>query len=286
MLIGIHTSISGGYSAAIEEGEGAGAEAVQIFVRQNLSWNRKVVTEEEAEDFRRRLETSVSVKKVVAHSSYLINLASDNRTTVKRSVSLMAEELLICKSLGIDIYVMHPGSHKGYGVEVGIQKIIDGLKNVRDKTGDTDVRVAFETTAGSGGQIGSTLDEIAEILTKSDKIINAAVCIDTAHLFGAGYNINDNTEYERLIREIDSKIGVGKVLVCHLNDSKAELATRKDRHEHIGKGKIDISVFRTILKDLRLGNAIAILETPKEMREDGISYDSINIELLKSLRDG
>lgn len=285
MLIGIHTSIRNGYSAAIEEGEELGAEAIQIFVRQNLSWAKKVVSDEESSTFKTRLKNSKTVKEVIAHSSYLINLASDKSSTVKRSIAIMVEELLICKKLGIDVYVMHPGSHKGLGIKVGIQKIVDGLKYVRDKTGDIDINVAFETTAGSGDQIGSNLNEIADIIDRVKGIIKPAFCMDTAHLFGAGYNINDDGVYEMLIKEISAKIGIEKLLVCHINDSKVELASKKDRHEHIGRGKINPSVFRKILNDKRLKDAVAILETPKEIRKDGMNYDMINIKLLKSLRD-
>ncbi len=285
MLIGIHTSIGRGYAASIEEGELSGAEVIQIFVRQNLSWNKKIITEEEINEFKTKLKSSSQIRKVIAHSSYLINLASDDRTTIERSVSIMSDELIICNKLGIDIYVMHPGSHKGLGVSVGIQKIIDGLKLVREKIGDINVSVAFETTAGSGNQIGSNLIELEEIIKRSERILKSALCIDTAHLFGSGYNLSEEDEYERLIREIQENIGLERLLVCHMNDSKVGLASKKDRHEHIGRGKIGVSVFKKILKDNRIKDALAILETPKETNENGISYDRINIEFLKSLRD-
>ena len=285
MLIGIHTSIGKGYAAAVIEGENLGAEAIQIFVRQNLTWNKREIFKEEISEFRQRLSNSLSVRKVIAHSSYLINLASDNKTTLKRSISMLVEELLICHRLGIDIYVMHPGSHKGAGVKEGINKIIGGLKEVLNKTGEIPVRIAFETTSGAGNQIGSNLFEISEIIERAKEIISPALCIDTAHLFGAGYNITVEDEYERLIYEIEKRIGLKNLLVCHMNDSKVRVGSRKDRHEHIGHGNIDISVFRRILNDKRIANAVAILETPKGDDKDGISYDKINIDLLKQLRN-
>ncbi len=286
MFIGIHTSIGRGYSGAVIEGENAGAEVIQIFVRQNLSWSKREILEEEITDFKEKLHNSITVKKVVAHSSYLINLASDNDTTIKRSISMLSEELSICQRLGIDVYVMHPGSHKGLGVKKGIDKIIEGLRPVRDKVGDIAVRIAFETTAGSGNQIGSNLSEISEIFERARGIIHPALCIDTAHLFAAGYNIMIDEEYERLISEIQNRIGLKNLLVCHMNDSKVGVGSKKDRHEHIGKGRIDISLFKKILNDKRITNAVAILETPKEFNKDGISMDRINIDILKQLRDG
>lgn len=285
MLIGLHTSIQKGYANAIREGEQVGAEVIQIFLRQNLSWQKREVTDEEVAEFRSALKNSPSVKKVIAHSSYLINLASDNRSTVKRSIALLKDELIISSRLGIEVYVMHPGSHRGAGVEAGIDKIIEGLKSVRERCKDLPVKIAFETTAGSGNQIGSNIDEIAEIIKRSEGIIDPALCIDTAHLYGAGYDLNDDREYERLIEEIRDKIGLERLYVCHLNDSKVPLASRKDRHHHIGKGKIDLKVFKRILHDARLSNAVGILETPKEEREDSVSYDLINMEVLKRLRD-
>ncbi|MCX7944086.1 MAG: deoxyribonuclease IV [Deltaproteobacteria bacterium] len=285
MLLGIHTSISKGYAASIEEGEEKGAEIIQIFVRQNLTWNKKIVLEDEITEFRNRLTESKSIKRVIAHCSYLINLASDNKTTVKRSISLLADELLICKSLGIDIYVIHPGSHKGVGIEEGKRKIIEGLRLVREKTKDLNISIAFETTAGSGHQIGASLTELADLISKTKSIFKPALCIDTAHLFAAGYDINEESEYEKLVEEIDEIIGLNKLLVCHFNDCTVELGSKKDRHQHIGKGRIKLDTFKRFIRDKRLSNVVGVLETPKGVGSDGVDYDKINLQILKSLRD-
>lgn len=286
MLIGIHTSIKNGYAGAVVEGEECGAEAIQIFVRQNLTYNQKDISNEEIQEFKNALNKSKLIRRVIAHSSYLINLASDNITVVRRSISLMAQELKLCSLLGIDIYVMHPGSHKGRGVKIGIDKIVDGLAKVIELVKDDSVRVTFETTAGSGNQIGSRLEEISELIDGAKKYVKTGLCIDTAHLFGSGYNIADEDEYNNIINNIDEHIGLENLLVCHINDSKAKLGSKKDRHEHIGEGMIHLSAFKRILKDNRLKNSLAILETPKGIREeDGVNYDLINVELLKRLRD-
>lgn len=287
MLIGIHTSIQKGYAEAVRWGDEIGAEVIQIFVRQNLTWKSRRVDEVEIERFSVALKNAVNVKEVIAHSSYLINLASDNRSTIARSVSIMAEELEICRRLGIDIYVMHPGAHRGAGVELGIKKVVEGIRRVRERLSSDSVTVAFETMAGAGTQIGSSIEEISSIIQGTRGIIKSAICIDTAHLFGAGYNIIDEDEYERLISAIDNKIGLENLLVCHLNDSKVSLGSHRDRHDHIGLGKLNTEVFYRILNDKRIENAFAVLETPKEKRTfDDVDYDIINIEILKRLRDG
>ncbi len=287
MLIGIHTSIQNGYAEAVRTGDRVGAEVIQIFVRQNLTWNKRSIYEKEIEEFQNTLKTASVVKKVVAHSSYLINLASDNKSTVKRSISMMADEIRICSMLGIDIYVMHPGAHRGAGVEIGLKKVVDGVKLVGEKLSSDSVTVVFETMAGSGTQLGSRIEEIAWIIEETKGFIRSGICIDTAHLFGAGYDISNTMEYEKMISQIDRNIGLDKLLVCHINDSKASLGSHKDRHNHIGLGKLDINVFKQILNDKRLQNAYAVLETPKEKREsDNADYDVLNIQILRSLRDG
>ncbi|MGB9600820.1 MAG: deoxyribonuclease IV, partial [Myxococcota bacterium] len=176
--------------------------------------------------------------------------------------------------------------HRGRGVDVGIDKIIDGLMEVREMSQEIPVIITFETTAGSGNQIGSNIEELSELIDRAKSFFDTGLCIDTAHLFASGYDISDEDGYEKLIDKIDNEIGIKRLLVCHINDSKVKLGSKKDRHEHIGKGMIGLSVFRRILKDKRIENALAILETPKGIRpDDGLSYDRINVGLLKRLRD-
>lgn len=286
MLIGIHTSISQGYADAIRRGDDIGAEVLQIFVRPNLNWNRKDISQAEVEKFKNAIGSAAYVKKVIAHSAYLINLASDNETTIKRSISLMAEELNICDRLGIDTYIMHPGSHRGQGIGLGIEKVVDGLKMVRERFQKDSVTITFETTAGSGFQIGSKLEEIITIVEQTAGFIKNGICIDTAHMFGAGYDITKGEVYESLLQQIDSRFGLRIIKVVHMNDSKVKLGSNKDRHQHIGMGYIDIAAFKKILRDDRLEEAVAVLETPHEKREsDNEDFDRINISTLKRLRD-
>jgi deoxyribonuclease-4 len=287
MLIGIHTSISQGYAEAVRTGDDMGAEVVQIFVRANMNWSKKRILDYEIEEYREALMNAKSVRRVIAHCSYLINLASDNNTTVKRSISLMAEEIEICERLGIDTYVIHPGSHRGQGVEVGINKVVDGLMMVGERLKSASVAITFETTAGSGFQIGSRLEEIITLVKSTSHFIRNGICLDTAHLFGAGYDIVKEEVYESILKQIKTEFGLDIIRVVHMNDSKVKCGSNRDRHQHIGMGYIDLSLFKRILKDERLKMAVAVLETPKEKREeDNEDYDRINISLLKSLRDG
>ena len=276
ILLGAHMSIQEGFAAAVHNAEKTGASAMQIFTKSNRMWHSKPIDEGTAQRFKAALKHS-TIKKVVVHASYLINLASANDATRKKSLHALQKELERCDILDIPYLVLHPGAHTGTGIETGLTKIISGIEEVYAQyTGQTDILI--ETAAGQGTQIGATIEEISKIINTCKVKHRLGLCLDTCHLFAAGYDIRTVAGYEALCQQIKQSIGLNKVKVIHLNDSKTNLGSHRDRHEKIGKGHIPLKIFTHIMRDSRFANIPKILETPIE--NDAIKEYCAEIKML------
>jgi deoxyribonuclease-4 len=266
--LGAHESVAGGLHLAFTNIENVGGSALQIFTRNQRQWNPKAVTEEEQKLFADAWKKSGSIP-VASHASYLVNLASGKPDLVQKSITAFTEELKRCELLHIPVVVIHPGSHGGDGVEVGLQRFITNLDSSLERA-DNQVTVLLETTAGQGTGLGSCFEELAAIIEGSKYPEKIGACIDTCHVFAAGYDIRTLERYEATMDEFDRLVGIERIRFFHLNDSKKGLGSRVDRHEHIGEGEIGIEGFRNLLNDPRFADHPMTLETPKgkDLQED------------------
>lgn len=278
-LLGAHTSMQGGVSAAITLAEKLNFTAIQIFTKNSNQWKGKVLTQAEADVFKKKLSDS-SIKVVVSHDSYLINLCSSKPELLEKSRDAFIDELERCEMLGIPYLNFHPGAHGGMGEEEGIKLIAESLNLAHQKTKNFKVQSMLEATAGQGTAIGYTFEHLKKIIDLVDEKERMSVCIDTAHVFAAGYDIKDKKNYDKVIKEFDDIIGLNLLKCFHMNDSKKPLASRVDRHEHIGKGSIGLEGFTNIMNDKRLLHIPKILETPKGKEQ---LEDLENIKTLRSL---
>ena len=278
-LLGAHTSTAGGVSKSVERAEKLGFTAMQIFTKNNNRWFANPLDEEEIKRFKDKLKKS-DIKFVVSHDSYLINLCASNSEILEKSRKALADELERCELLEIPYLNFHPGSHTGRGEEDGLKVIAESLNIVHEKTKDFKVGSMLELTAGQGTALGYRFEHIAKIIELVEDKVRLSVCIDTAHIFAAGYDIRSPKEYEKTIKEFDSIIGLSRLRCLHMNDSKRELGSRVDRHEHIGKGFIGKEGFRNIMNDKKLVKIPKILETPKGKEQ---LEDLENLKVLRSL---
>lgn len=276
-FLGAHESVAGGLYLAFDHIRSVGGEALQIFTRNQRQWKPKPVSEEEQTLFAAAWQECSNLP-VASHASYLINLASGKEELVDKSITAFADELERCKLLNIQFVVMHPGSHGGDGVETGIERFIANLDTAIERA-DNDVTVLLETTAGQGTSLGSQFEELAAILAGSRNGNRLGVCVDTCHIFAAGYDIRNEESYQQTMNSFDKLIGIERIRFFHLNDSKKGLGSRVDRHEHIGKGEIGTEGFANLLNDPRFADHPMTLETPKgkDLQEDR--------ENLKTLRN-
>jgi deoxyribonuclease-4 len=276
-LLGAHTSTSGGVSKSVDLAEKFGFTAMQIFTKNNNRWFQKPLEKKEIEVFKTKLKNS-KIKFVVSHDSYLINLCGTDKEILRKSRIAFLDELERCELLGIPHLNFHPGSHLGAGEEDGIKLIAESINIVHDKSKGYKVSSMLETTAGQGTAIGYRFEQLQKIIDLVEQKERMTVCIDTAHIFAAGYDLKDPIKFNKLIKAFDEIIGLDILKCFNLNDSKKELGSRVDRHEHIGNGFIGLEGFSNIMNDKRLKKIPKILETPKgkEYLED--------IENLKVLR--
>jgi len=268
-LLGSHVPTVGGVSAAIDRGLGIGCTAMQIFVKNNMQWFAKPLPEEEVEAFtghplRDRLGA------VVAHAGYLINLGVEGTENHEKSLRSLADEMLRCEQLGIRSLVLHPGSHLGAGMNAGIACVVRNLDRLHADHRGLKVRITLETTAGQGACIGARFEEIAAIIDCVADPKRLEVCLDTAHAFAAGYDLSLPKGAEKTFAEFDRVIGISRLSVLHINDSKSALGSRVDRHDNLGKGRIGLDTFRWIMRSKELALIPKILETPKgkDLAED------------------
>ncbi len=279
MRLGAHMSIAGGVENAVLAGQRVACQAIAMFTKNNNQWKAKTLTKDDADRFNAAL-TQTGIKPVVAHSSYLINLGSPDQALWKKSTASMEDELARCELLGIPYLVVHPGSHKGKGVDYGLKRVAEAMDEIHGKHPNWHVMTLIEHTAGQGDHLCHTFEEIARLRELISNEKRVGVCLDSCHLLAAGYDIRKPETYADVFKRLDDVIGREQVKAWHLNDSKTPLGSRVDRHEHIGKGKVGRAGFRNILNDPRWRDLPGLLETPKgpELKED-----KVNLRILRKL---
>jgi deoxyribonuclease IV len=277
--LGSHVSIAGGVDRAVLTGRDVGCESLQIFVKSSNQWRAAAFREGEVERFRANLEAT-GLGPVVAHDSYLINLCSPDDALWNKSLEAFQVELDRCETLGIPYLVTHPGSHVGSGEEAGLARLARAIDRVHASRPQHRVKILLETTAGQGSALGNRFEHLRTVLRSVDQPERLGICLDTCHVFAAGYDLRTPDVYEETMERFDSLLGLGSLRAIHLNDSKRELGSRVDRHEQIGKGHLGVEAFRLLLNDGRLQEVPMVLETPK-----GPDYaeDRVNLALLRSL---
>ncbi len=273
-------SIAGGLHLALERGAALGCFAVQIFVKNQRQWAARPLGDDEARAFR-AARRSTGVPAVFAHASYLINLASPDPIAWERAVSFFTDELERAEALGLSCVAIHPGSHLGAGIEAGLDRVATAVREVLRRTRGYRVRVALENTAGGGGTVGRTFGELGALLTRLQGARRVGVCLDTCHLFAAGYDIRSAAGYHAAMDECAREVGMSRVLAFHLNDARASLGSGLDRHEHIGRGHLGLPAFRLLLNDPRFATVPKVLETPKDPEPQA---DLRNLATLRRLR--
>ncbi|PYQ46776.1 MAG: deoxyribonuclease IV [Acidobacteria bacterium] len=275
-LIGAHLSTKGGLHTAFDRAGEVNASAMAIFAKNSNQWKGKELTDEDCKLFAKKR----SVKPVFTHASYLINLATTNREFHKKSIAALIDELDRAERLDIRGVVLHPGAHMGAGSDVGIEKIARSLDRVRAAIPNHRVVTLLETSAGQGSCLGCSFEELGKIIKLVDDPKRVGVCFDTCHVFASGYDLRTRDAYERTIEELDRQVGIGNVGLFHLNDSKKDLGSRVDRHEHIGDGRVGLDAFRFLLNDERFRGIPKLLETPKKIEHES---DRRNLATLRSL---
>ena len=279
MLFGAHESIAGGIFNAVERGKKATCDTIQMFNKSNNQWRARRLEEADVEKFFEAIEAT-GVTVALSHTSYLINIASPDDPLGEKSRLSLREEMERCNLLKIPNLVMHPGSHVGSGEEAGMARIVEHINRMFDELDNNDVTLLFESTAGQGSNLGYRFEQLAQMIDGVENKDHMGVCLDTCHIFAAGYPLTDPKEYEKTIKQFGDVVGLDLLKVIHMNDSKKEFGSRKDRHEHIGKGFIGLEGFRNIVNDRRLKNVPMILETPKG---DDLAEDIENLAVLRGL---
>ena len=279
-------STSGGVWRALQRGRSIQCEIIQIFVKNNMQWFGKPFAPETLALYANELAAD-SFACVFGHAGYLINLGAQASENRDRSIQSLVQEIQLAAQLGLPFLVLHPGAHLGAGEAAGIKQIAAGLDEVCAMTKKSPVRIALENTAGQGTCLGNKIEHLAAVFERVKKPERLGVCLDTAHFFAAGYDIRTPKGWNAAIGEVASMIGLKQILAFHLNDSKTDLGSRVDRHEHIGKGKIGKEAFRHIVNDARFKKHPGCLETPKseDMHEDVQNLRVLGL-LAKALRSG
>jgi len=280
MLLGSHLSIAGGHHHALVRGRELGLASVAMFLRNQRMWRAAALKPAAVEAFQAaRRETGLG--PVVGHASYLINLAGHGEV-LDKSVAATADELARCGQLGVEYYVLHPGTSDD--VAAGLSQIARLLTGIVAGLEGVTTTVLLETTAGQGSNLGWSFEQLATMLSAVSPASRFGVCLDTCHIFAAGYDVRTGDTYERTMAEFDRLVGLERLKAVHLNDSKREIGSCVDRHEHIGRGKIGEAGLANFINDPRLAGLPFILETPKGPSPDGRDFDEINIERVYSLQ--
>src|SRR5258707_871083 len=275
-LLGAHMSTKGGLHTAFERATAAGATAIALFAKNSNQWKGKTMSDDDVARFTEKR----TLRPVITHASYLINLATTNPDFHAKSISAMIDELDRAERLGLHAVVLHPGAHLGAGVDAGLDQIARSLDRIHAAIPKHRVVTLLETAAGQGSCLGCSIEELGTILDRVDDRKRVAICVDTCHVFAAGYDIRTRDGYERLADEIERFVGLDHVGAFHLNDSKKPLGSRVDRHEHIGQGEIGLEAFRMLLNDTRFAGLPKLLETPKPVEHES---DRQNLATLRAL---
>lgn len=279
-LLGAHFSIAKGLHNALYEAQAYGCNALQIFTKNATTWKERTLSQDEIDRFD-QVREHTGITAIASHTSYLINLATYEKKKHTMSCNALKNELVRSSMLGIPFVVLHPGAHMGKGEKEGIRKIAASINTIFAQTPGIQTRLLLETTAGQGSGLGHTFEQLTAIMDRVENKDLLGVCLDTAHIFAAGYDIRTASAYHETIDAFDAKTGLEHLYLIHLNDSKKDLGSRVDRHEHIGEGLIGLKAFKSIMNDKRLINIPKIIETPKE--KEGTDYDTVNLNRLRGL---
>lgn len=276
-------SIAGGLDLAIERGAALACTSIQMFDKSNNQWAARPLGDDEVGRFR-AARARTGIGPVVAHDSYLINLCSPDDALYAKSIGAVVEELERCRRLGVDWLVVHPGGHMGQGEDFGVRRMAAAIDEIHKRVPDEGTGIAIETMAGQGTVIGHRFEQIGAILAGLKRRGRVGVCLDTCHVFAAGYDLRTPQTYAETMRRFDGEIGRERLKVVHVNDSKKDLGSRVDRHEHIGQGGLGLEAFRLLMNDPRLEELPLLLETPKD--EKTCREDVRNLNTLIGLVDG
>jgi deoxyribonuclease-4 len=280
ILLGAHFSIVGGLRAALDRASDHACTALQIFTKNATTWKERTLSDEEIARFRSAQQAS-EIRSVCAHGAYLINLASPDSEKRHKSMTALEHELVRASELSIPHVLIHPGAHMGRGEKQGISLIGEAIAQTFERVPDATTQLLLETTSGQGSSLGHSFQQLAAISEAAAVGNRIGFCFDTSHVFAAGYDIRTKAAYEKTLEALDKEIGLDRLHVIHLNDSKKPLGSRIDRHEHIGKGAIGIEAFKMIMNDPRLAAIPKIIETPKG--KSPVYYDRKNLDRLRSL---
>lgn len=283
MRLGAHESIAGGPVQAFERGHTATCDAIQIFTKSNRQWRAKPLSEEDIGAWHERMsaeKASGGIFPVVAHASYLINIASPKEETWQKSLDALKIEVERCEALGVPYLALHPGSHLKAGEEVGLTNIARALSRLHAETPGFETMVCLEGMAGQGTNLGGTFEQLAWLLEHTNAGERLGICLDSCHLYSAGFDVRAPDGYAQTMEAFNRIIGLERLKVIHLNDSMHELGSRRDRHAHIGEGSIGLEGFRNFVNDPRLTDLPGLLETDKS---DDLHEDIENLARLRSL---
>jgi deoxyribonuclease-4 len=272
-------SAAGGCYRAVQRARDCGCDCVQLFSKNNNQWRAKELTDEDARKFQTAL-AELKISHPLVHDAYLINLAAPDEGLWRKSLESFRIELLRAQRLGIPCVVTHPGSYTYASEEAGIARVVQALDEIYGKQPAIKARCLLETTAGQGSSLGWRFEHLAEILSRVQSPEMLGVCVDTCHIFAAGYPLAPRRDYLATLRAFDKIVGLQQIRAFHLNDSKRELGSRVDRHAHIGEGRLGLEPFRLLVNDRRFRHIPMYLETPKGMKE-GVNLDAINLATLR-----
>jgi deoxyribonuclease-4 len=277
LLLGAHMSTAGGLHTAFERGEALGCTAIQIFTSSPRQWRGRKLSDEDVAAFRAAWEAS-SCRVCFAHDIYLTRLGTRDSAIRSRSRSTFAEEIRTCQRLGLSGLVMHPVGDDDADEAAVLTRVAASLNAVFEEVPDEGTPVLLETTAGQGANVGYRFEQLARIIEMVEQNERLGICVDTCHVFAAGYDIRDAAGWKRMMTELESTVGLPRLKALHLNDSRKPCGSRVDRHAHIGRGEIGEAAFRRVMRDRRLARVPKIIETPKEDE-----MDPVNLALLRRL---
>lgn len=279
LLLGAHMSTAGGLETAFERGDAVGCTAIQIFTSSPRQWKGRDLDDEQVAAFARAWEAS-TCEACFAHDIYLTRLGSRDRAIRGRSIAAFRRELATCQRLGLSDLVMHPVGGGDPDEEAVLDRVADALNQVFAEVPDEGTVVCLETTAGQGANVGYRFEQLARILEGVEEDGRVGVCLDTCHVFAAGYDLSTEAGYASTMEALDAAVGIDRLRVVHVNDSQKPLGSRVDRHAHVGRGEIGETGFRMVMRDPRLADVPKVLETPKE--DD---MDRVNLDLLRRLAE-
>lgn len=274
-LLGAHMSIAGGLEQALRRGYALGCRTVQLFTKSTGRWKERSVSEDEIAAFR-KAGKETGIGPVISHGGYLVNLASADPVLHEKSIAATLEEIRRCGILGLEYLVIHPGAYRGTTERDGVKRVISSLNLLEKPRRNSKVKILLEITAGQGTYLGSRLEQLAEIMNGCENPAGIGLCLDTCHAFSAGYDLSSEKGCDEFFDRVDRLIGLRRLGLIHLNDSLHECGSRRDRHEHIGRGKIGERAFRRIMQYKFLKNVPKIIETPKKG-----DMDRVNLDLLR-----